>query len=447
MTAQNWTDLAQAQLNGSLIDPRHESYDRHRRVWNGVADRRPELIVQAHGVSDVAETVRVAAARGVLLAVRGGGHSLPGLSTCDGGILLDLSALNHIAVDPATRTVEVGGGALLGDLDRAGLPFGLATPAGVVSHTGVGGLTLGGGMGWLSRRFGLTIDSLLGADLVTADGRMVQTNAETEPDLFWGICGGGGNFGVVTTFRFRMHELGSVLIGHWTYALQDCVSVLRQYQHLAAAAPRQLTTAFTLTRSGLSMTAFWSGSAEGAEHAVSAFGALAVPETGLLGGQTFLDLQCRSDAHFAWGRRYYAKGGFLGTIDDTVIRCLVESTASSPTPDCELYVLQLGGAVSDVSEDATAYTGRKASYYWIVEPVWDHATDDARCFAWGRLVGRQMETLSQAGNYVNEQGDSGDEVAQAAYGPEKYDRLAKLKKRFDPDNVFRLNQNIKPEPN
>jgi FAD/FMN-containing dehydrogenase len=437
-------DLLNAGLDGEVITVGRPDYDQRRRVWNGLFDRRPAAIVRARNRNDVIKTLRVAANHSALLAVRCGGHSLPGLSTCDGGIILDMSAFNGVTVDAHSRIAEVGGGALLGEVDRAGVPHGLVVPAGVVSHTGAAGLTLGGGMGFLSRRFGLTIDSLLGAELITADGRTVTTDAETEPELFWGIRGGGGNFGVVTKFRFRMHQLGSVLVGRWTYPRAVCAAVLRNYSSLAAAAPRQLTTSFTLTASNLSITAVWSGNPSGAEEVVSAFGALGRVETAMVGGQTFLELQSRSDDHFCWGRRIYAKGGFFAAVDDAVIACLEESIAESPTSDSEVYVLQLGGAIADINEDATAYSGRAAGFYWIVEPVWDDADDDARCMAWGRAVGKRMTAMSQAGNYVNEQGDMGNDIARSAYGADKYARLARLKARCDPTNLFRLNQNIEP---
>ena len=217
MIAQALAKTFAANSSDLVVTPGRRDYDKLRQVWNGLADRRPAAIVRATGVADVQHTVSAAAESGALLAVRCGGHSIPGLSTCEGGIVLDLSALNRVTVDPVARIAEVEGGALLGDLDRACAKFGLAVPAGVVSHTGVGGLTLGGGMGWLSRRFGLTIDSLLSAEIVTADGTVVEIGPDAEPELFWGIRGGGGNFGVVTKFRFRMHELGDALIGNWAY--------------------------------------------------------------------------------------------------------------------------------------------------------------------------------------------------------------------------------------
>ncbi|TIS49130.1 FAD-binding oxidoreductase [Mesorhizobium sp.] len=273
-------------VSGTVIGGNHSDYEKLRKVWNGLWDRRPAAIVRARNETDVASVVRVAAEHGTLLAIRCGGHSLPGLSICDDGIVLDLSQMCRVVVDPVARVAEVGGGALLGHLDAAGSAAGLATPAGVVSHTGVAGLTLGGGMGWLSRRFGLTIDNLSSAEVVTADGRLVSASPDSEPELFWGIRGGGGNFGVVTKFRFRMYPLGPVLVGRWDYPPEAFAAVLRGYRDLAAHAPRELTTAFTMTATNLSLTAFWSGSAEGSEAVVRAFGistaALSVPSEGRL---------------------------------------------------------------------------------------------------------------------------------------------------------------------
>lgn len=431
--------------DSSVVGPAHAGYEKLRRVWNGLADRRPAAIVRASSLSDVQHTVRVAAEHEALLAVRCGGHSIPGLSTCNGGIVLDLSAMNRVTVDPVARIAEVEGGALLGDLDRAGVKAGLVVPAGVVAHTGVAGLTLGGGMGWLSRRFGLTIDSLLSAEIVTADGRLIEVGPDAEPELFWGIRGGGGNFGVVTKFRFRMHSLGGVIIGNWDYPNAACDTALRVYRDLATSAPRELKSAFTLTSTGLSVTAFHSGPGANAEALVAPFGRLAGDGSGTMGDMTFLDLQSRGDEHFSWGRRYYAKGGFMQAVTDEVIATLLDLIGDAPTPDSELYFLQLGGTVADVPEDATAYSGRNAEFYWIAEPVWDDPGDDERCMAWGRLAGKRLSAMSQAANYVNEQGDASKEVALSSYGAAKYERLARLKARFDPSNLFRLNQNIEPK--
>ncbi|WP_119268353.1 FAD-binding oxidoreductase [Taklimakanibacter deserti] len=430
-------------FDGHLIRPGDKDYDQYRKVWNGLFDRRPALILRARSSDDVRACIRLAADRGLALAVRCGGHSLPGFSTCDEGMVLDLSLMNHIRINPIDRTAEVGGGALLGDLDKAASPYGLVTPAGVVSHTGIAGLTLGGGMGWLSRRFGLTIDSLIAAEICLADGTMLTASPENEPDLFWGLRGGGGNFGVVTKFFFRMHALGNVLVGRWEYPMQHMRAALDAYGALAGAAPRHLTSSFAATRNKLTVTAFWSGDLAGAEAAIAAFGRLAPGACGTIGGTTFLQLQSRNDELVAWGRRYYAKGGFLEVLTEPAIGSMCSGGAEAPTADSEIYVLQLGGAACDIGEDDTAYSGRSAAFYWIAMPVWDDPVDDARCLAWGRATARRLAESSSSRNYVNEQADPG--IAQQAYGAEKYRRLVKLKTRFDPTNLFRLNQNIAPQ--
>ena len=435
------SELARAHLDGTVVGPRHRDYDRLRGVYNAVVERRPGAIVQAATASDVQEVVSIAADSGLPLAVRGGGHSFAGLGTCDDGIVCDLSRMKAVLVDPQTRTVEVGGGALLGDVDAAGERYGLATPAGVVSHTGVGGLTLGGGMGYLSRRFGLTIDNLIEADIVTADGRLSRVASDEQPELFWAIRGGGGNFGVVTRFKFRMHELGPVSIRRWTYPAAATAETLTRYRDAAASAPRELTTAFIVTTDELLLRAVWTGSIVGADAAVGSFAfprGVQEPRTDM----TFVELQRVSDELLPWGRRYYSKGGFLAGMDDRVIGVIAESVQEMPVPGLEVYCLQLGGAVCDIDEDATAYSGRAGAFYWISQGVWDSPEDDERAIAWCRRTARRLGELSMSANYVNEQADTG--VAHSAYGDSKYRRLAQLKWRYDPMNVFHLNQNIEP---
>ena len=437
------SELERAHLDGTVVGANHRDYDRLRRVYNAVFERRPGAIVQAATASDVQKIVSIAGDSGLPLAVRCGGHSFAGLGTCDNGIVCDLSRMNAVLVDPQTRTVEVGGGALLGDVDAAGERYGLVTPAGVVSHTGVGGLTLGGGMGYLSRRFGLTIDNLIEADIVTADGRLSRVDADEQPELFWAIRGGGGNFGVVTRFRFRMHDLGSVAIRRWTHPAAATAETLMRYRDAAAHAPRELTTAFVATKDELVLRAIWTGSMIGADAAVESFSfPRGVQDPNV--ETTFFELQRASDEALPWGRRYYSKGGFIAEMDDRVIAIIADSLAEMPLPGLEIYCLQLGGAVCDVAEGATAYSGRAGAFYWISQGVWDRPEDDEAAIAWCRSTARRLGELSMEANYVNEQADTG--VAQNAYGESKYRRLAQLKWRYDPTNVFRLNQNIEPMP-
>jgi FAD/FMN-containing dehydrogenase len=436
------SQLVSSGCRGPVIDRGHPDYDDARRVWNGLSDRLPEAILRAESVDDVRRAIDSAVQSNVLLAVRGGGHSIPGLSTCDDGLVLDLSRLNSVVMDEIAGTVDVGGGALLGDLDRALVPRGKVVPAGVISHTGVAGLTLGGGMGRLSRAFGLTIDHLTGAEIVTADGAVSWIDIHSDPELFWGLRGGGGNFGVVTRFRFKPCPLGTVMVGQWTFPIGHAKEAIVTLDELARSRPREFSIAFTLTSSSLSVTAVWVGDIAHTEHMLGPFGRLAPEGQGGIAHVPFVKLQSCNDDHFAWSRRYYAKGGFWRSFTANAIDTMLREAHAAPTVDSEFYVLQLGGAVADVPEDATAYSGRQAAYYWIVEPVWDDPTDDERCIAWGRTAATEISDPFIQANYVNEQGDAA--MAAGAYGILKYERLARLKARCDPANLFRLNQNIVP---
>lgn len=435
-------DLSRARLDGTVFAPDHADYDHLRRVFNAVIDRKPGAIVQAATVDDVRKVVVIAANRQVPIAVRCGGHSYAGLGTCDEGVLCDLSRMNAVTVDPVARTAEVGGGALLGHVDAAGEAYGLVTPSGVVSHTGVGGLTLGGGMGYLSRRFGMSVDNLIGAEIVTADGRHLRVGPNEEPDLYWAIRGGGGNFGVVTKFRFRMHELGPFLTRCWTYTGTAAAEILKRYRDCLHDAPRGLTTAFLFSQERLLIRAVWSGSISGAgamfERFASFPGAVPDPNPDL----SFVELQRVNDAPHPWDTRYYSKGGFFPAMDDALIEAMADNVASAPLPGIEIYCLQLGGTVSDIGEDATAYSGRDAAFYWNSQGAWAHREDDETATGWCRRMASQLQSFSLTTNYVNEQADRG--IARSAYGETKYRRLAQVKGRYDPGNIFRLNQNIEP---
>ncbi len=433
-----------AGVAGDVVGPGEPGYDLRRRVWNGCADRQPAAIIRAEGVEDVRRVVAIAARMGCPLAVRGGGHSLPGLSTCDGGIVLDLGAMNGVTVDPDRAIARVGGGALLGDLDRAGAPHGLVVPAGVISHTGAGGLTLGGGMGWLSRRYGLTIDHLAEVTLVTAAGEVRTVDADRDPDLFWGLKGGGGNFGVVIEFVFRMKPLDRVETRSWTYPPGMMRSALLALAAAAEAAPDTLTCSAFVTPAGLSLTVLQSGTEIDA-GAWDAFANLAGPGADGPRYTDFVAFQSRGDAHVSWGRRYYARGGFLERLDPGTADTITDIATAMPTADSEVYLIQLGGAVARVPEDDAAYSGRAAGWYWIVQPLWDDPAQDAACLAAGRAGAKLMAARSMAVNYVNEQADTDPSIASQAYGATKFRRLQALKRRWDPGNVFRLNQNIPPE--
>ena len=423
-------------------DPR---YEKGRKVWNGMFDRRPIAIVRPETAAEIAAIVKIMAKSDLPLAVRGGGHSIPGLSTCDGGLVLDLSRMNAIRVDPDARSAMVGGGALLGDLDKAGAPYGLVTPAGVVSHTGVGGLTLGGGMGWTGRRFGMTVDSLLSAEIVTAQGEILEVSPTSEPELFWGLRGGGGNFGVVTRFTFRMHPLGRTTVGQWTYEPDLGPEILKKHATAAALAPRSVTVALIATASNIKVTAFHSGEDADPLGLILPFGALGAVTDSNVSECNFVEFQRKHDDIMRWGRRFYNRGGFFADLGPKVAAAVFDQVRETPAPDCEILIMQLGGAITDLPEDATAYSGRDANFYWMAQPVWDDPALDQACLGWGRATANKLTALSMERNYVNEQGDVGNDIARQAYGVSKYRRLARLKARFDPNNLFQLNQNIRPE--
>jgi len=280
--------------------------------------------------------------------------------------------------------------------------------------------------------------------MVTADGRSREVSGETEPDLFWAIRGGGGNFGVVTRFVFKMNDLGPVLISKWTYSVAEATDALKRLNDLAITAPREITAGINLSPDELAVIAICSGPLANSEDAIAAFGALGQTTSSSIGEMSFLDLQQMHDEALAWDRRYYMKGLFLREIDDSAIECMVQGIAEAPSSETEYYVLQLGGAVSDIDEDATAYSGRNASFYCLMGTAWDDRNNDERFIGWGRAAARRMTEIAMSRNYVNEQTEAGNEIARESYGEEKYRRLAKLKGRYDPSNLFRLNQNIEP---
>lgn len=431
-------------IKGQVIGPGHDDYEARRQVWNGLFDRHPAVIVRASDSDDVRRAVGLAAEADVPLAIRGGGHSFPGHSTCDDGLVLDLSLMSGVSVDVEQSTTRVAGGALLGDVDTATMPYQQVVPAGVVSHTGAGGLTLGGGMGWNSRRYGLTIDNLQSVDLALADGSFLTVDATHQPDLFWALRGGGGNFGVVTSFEFRTRPLGSASVSTSLYPAGAANQVLNAYATLTDGAPRELATGFMFSRDTLRMKAIWYGPPERADAALEPFGRLGGIAAMETNASTFWDLQHASDEALPWGRRYYAKGGFLPAVDPRAIQWLAGCIGEAPTPDCDVYLIQLGGAVADVDDEESAYTGRSASFYWVVNGVWDSPADDDECLRWGRHTAEGLSRLSLVGNYVNEQSDVSPEATQKAYGDTTYQRLVSLKQRYDPTNLFRLNQNIRP---
>ena len=445
-------------FRGQLLGPEDDGYDAARRIWNGSFDKRPALIARATGVADVIAAVNHARENGLRLAVRSGGHSIPGHSTCDDGLVLDLSQMQGVHVDPRTRTAQVQAGALLGHFDRETHAYGLATTGGQVTHTGVAGLTLGGGIGWLDRKFGLTCDNLISADVVTAAGEIVTASADENPDLFWGLRGGGGNFGVATSFEFQLHPLDLILGGAVLHPLEQAKSVLELYRDLVEDGPEDLT-AYTIFLTGppapflpesfhgqplVAFAACWAGDLAEGERVLKPVREFGPPIVDLFQPMPYPVLQGMFDESAPHGRRYYLKGQVTGKLTDELIDVLIEHAMALPRPFSELHVGALGGAVKRLGEDDTAYSPRDGEHVLIFIGGYEDPSAGDGVVSWVRAAA-DATTPYALGTYVNFLEDEGDERIRFAYGSdEKYNRLVELKRKWDPDNLFTLNQNIRP---
>jgi len=450
-----------ASLRGGVSLPGDPGYDKGRALWNAMIDKRPALIVHAAGASDVLQTVRLAARHRLLLSVRGGGHNIAGKAVCDGGLMLDLSRMTSVRVDTAARTARVEPGALLGDVDKEAQAFGLATPLGINSTTGVSGLTLGGGFGWLSRKHGLTIDNLLSADVVTAAGELVCASASEHPDLFWAIRGGGGNLGVVTSFEFRLHPVGpQVTAGLIVHPFAKAREVLREYRRVVSAAPEELCCWAVLRKAPplpflapevhgtpvLVLALCHSGDPLAGRQAVASLQKIGKPIAEHVGPAPFAAWQTAFDPLLAAGQRNYWKSHDFTELSDGLIDVLLGAVEHLPSPHCELFVAHLGGAVNRVPVDATAYPHRNIEFVVNVHARWERASEDAACVGWARGLYAAAEPFATGGVYVNFMPeDEAQRVRTGAYGP-NYARLARIKARYDPENLFRMNQNVAPAP-
>jgi FAD/FMN-containing dehydrogenase len=444
---------------GELIRPGDPSYDEHRKVWNGSIDRFPALIARCAGVADVISAVRFARRTGLETAVRGGGHSFPGLSVCDGGVVIDLGPMKGIRVDPEARTVRAQAGVLIGELDRETQAFGLAVTGGIVTHTGLSGLTLGGGIGWLMRKHGLTIDQLLSVDLVTADGELVRASRDENPDLFWGVRGGGGNFGIVTEFEFRLNPVGPiVLAGPVFWAMEDSPELLRFYRDWIADAPDDLMTIVIHRKAPplpfvptelhgkpvVAVACCYAGSAEEGEKVVRPLKEFGSPVLDLCEPKPYLTHQAMFDPTFPHGRWYYFRACDVTELTDEVIDITVDHTSRISSPLTAFPIWQMGGAVARVDDDETAFSGRAAGHTFNISGTTDTAEGFAEERDWVRNFWSALEPYHTS-VYTNFLMDEGEARIRAAYGADKYDRLKALKRKYDPDNLFRLNQNIPPQ--
>jgi len=449
------------RFHGGLIGPHDDGYDDARAIWNGEIDRKPGLIARCADPSDVQTAVRFAREHDLRTSVRSGGHGVGGLAICDDGLVIDLSGMKGVHVDPGEARVDVGAGVTLGELDEATQAFGLAVPAGVVTHTGVAGLTLGGGIGWLTRKHGLSVDNLVRAAVVTANGEIVTASEGEDPDLFWGLRGGGGNFGVVTSFGFRAHPVGpTVLAGPIVFPLERSAEIMGVYRGWAAEAPEELTTILNFRRAPaapwvpehlhgvpvLIVAACWCGPIDQGVDVMAPIEALG-PILDLCEPKPFVEHQAMFDGAVVPGWHYYWKSVEIGELSAMAVDEIIDHTERITSPRSYTIAFHLGGAMSRVGEMETAYGGRTPAFDVNINGVWlpEQADAGSEHIAWTRSLFGKLEPMAR-GVYVNFLGDEGQERVRAAYGAEKYRRLSELKARYDPTNLFRSNQNILPDP-
>jgi FAD/FMN-containing dehydrogenase len=450
------TDLKSA-LRGELIQPGDVGYDAARKVYNGMIDRRPALIAKCQDVADVIAAVTFGRKHHMLIAVRGGGHNAGGLGVCDGGLVIDLSGLKYVLVDPVKKTVRCGGGSLWGDVDHATHAFGLAVPAGIIASTGVGGLTLGGGIGHLTRQCGLTIDNLLAVDVVLADGRFVTASAKAHADLFWAVRGGGGNFGIVTSFLFKAHPIHTDYAGPMFWALEDAAEMMRWYRQFIVKAPNTLNGFFAFltvppgppfpealhNKKVCGIVWCYTGPLKQADKVFKPIRAFKTPILDFVGPIPHPALQSMFDPMFPAGQLWYWKADFVRELSDAAIALHVEHASRMPTWQSTMHLYPINGAASRVKNSATPWCYRDATWAQVMVGVDADPANEAKLIAWSRDYWSALHPYSAGGAYVNFMMEEGEDRIRATYG-KNYARLAKIKKKYDPTNVFRVNQNIKP---
>ena len=439
-------------VRGELLRPVDAGYETARNVWNGMIDKRPALIIRCTGVADVIGAVQFARTHDLLVAVRGGGHNVAGHAVCNGGLMIDLSRMKGLRVDPVRRTAHAQAGLTGGEFDRETQAFGLATPSGYISTTGIAGLTLGGGHGWLARSYGLAADNLLSVDLVTTDGQCLTASATEHADLFWGVRGGGGNFGIVTSFEYQLHPVGPVLGGMRIYPFAQAKAVLQFHRDFISTAPDAYTCfpALGTAPTGVPVALLrvcYNGPLEEGERVLRPLRAFGSPIADLIKPMAYTALQNMYDAGAPSGLHAYWKSNSLTDLTDEAIDIMVAHCTTRPAPQCGMALGQLGGAMSRVAPDETAVAHRNVRYDFISAGQCMDPAQAAACIQWARAFWEAMQPFSTGGVYVNylgQEADEGAERVKAAYGPAKYERLVALKNKYDPTNFFRLNQNIKP---
>src|SRR5215831_14326659 len=443
-TAQLSTIIRRSHFDGQVLAPGTPGYDSARSVWNGMIDHRPKLIARCASVGDVVTAVRAARECDLEIGVRCGGHNIAGLAVPHGGLMIDLTTLGRVTIDPVTRRARVQGGAMLGALDRAAQSFGLATTAGNVSHTGVGGLTLGGGMGWLARQHGLTCDNVVSCTVITANGDVVRTSADEHPDLFWGLRGGGGNFGIVVEFDFRLHPVGTrALAVELTFPLDRAAAALRGWRDLAEEAARPATPTAEIAGDTVTLGYVWVGDPESGRAMLPALRSVGVPDGEVVRELSYTELQTRDDSFEGHAYRRYWKGHYLPELSDDAIQAVVDrdrgSAATVPGVSLQAY----GGAIADIDDDATAFSHRHARFEYVAAVKWSDPGKDSLRMGAARQAAAKLDPFA-VGAYVNALSDEGASGVRRAYSEAKRARLTAVKDAYDPGNVFHLNHNIAP---
>lgn len=445
-------------LKGEILRQGDEGYDQSRTLWNAMIDRKPAVIARCMSPDDVMHAVRFGREHQLLTAVRGAGHNIAGNAVCDGGLVVDLSSMKSVRIDPKAQLAQVEPGATLGDFDKAAQEHGLVTPLGINSTTGVAGLTLGGGFGWLSRKYGMTVDNLSSADVVTADGKMLKANQKENPDLFWAIRGGGGNFGVVTRFEYRLHQLNhDVLCGLVVFPLKEAKTVLTKYREFVKTLPEETSVWIVLRKAPplpfipqefhgkeiVAFAVFHGGDPEQGKKILQPiwnFGTVLGEHVGV---QPYAAWQQAFDPLLTPGARNYWKSHNFIELKDETIDVAIKYASQLPSPHCEIFFALLGGAINRVAKDATAYAHRDIQFVLNVHGRWEAESEDQRCIAWSRDFFRETAPFATGGVYVNFMTEEETARVNSAYGP-GFDRLVQAKRKYDPENLFRLNQNIIP---
>ena len=445
-------------LRGELLSPGSLGYDDVRTIWNAMIDRRPGMIVECTGAADVIKAVDFAREHDLLVSVCGAGHNIAGNAACDGGMMISLGNMRSVRVDPTAKRAWVQPGVTLGDLDSETQAHGLAVPVGINSTTGIAGLTLGGGFGWLSRKYGLTIDSLISADVVTANGDMVRASETENADLFWGIRGGGGNFGIVTEFEFALHAVGpEVMAGLIVHPFRDAKEILKYYRDFTTQAPEELTVWVVMRKAPplpflpeqvhgtdvLVLAAMYAGDMAAGERALAPLRKLGNPIADVISPHQFTDFQSAFDPLLTPGARNYWKSHDFLELSDGLLETLVASVHKLPDSQCEVFIAHMGGATNRVPADATAYRHRDAEFIMNVHGRWADPKADEKCIAWCRELFNEATPYATGGVYVNFMTEEETQRVEDAYG-DSYKRLVELKNKYDPTNMFRLNQNIRP---